>query len=112
MSMPPAMRRGHEERAFRGNPWSFAKKKACRGLVGDVEPSFGSSEAYIHFATITKGTNSRYNTPENSGLPLSIDEVMPSPNSDRMTHFDLSAITSGSIKGPHEKVIQFFTWRR
>ena len=62
-----------------------------------VRPCFGASEAYTHFATITKGTNSRYNTPENSG-PLWIDEVMPSPDPEKITLFDLSAITPGSIK--------------
>ena len=33
-------------------------KKAYKGLGGDVEPSFAASEDYIHFATITMGTNS------------------------------------------------------
>ena len=51
-------------------------EKTCKSLCRDVEPSFDASEDYTHFATITKGTNSRYNTPENPGLPLCIDKVM------------------------------------
>ena len=86
-----------QERTFWENLWSSAKK-ACKSLGGDVEPSFGASEAYTHFANITKGTNSRYNTPENPGLPLWIDEVMPFPDLKKITSFDLSAITPGSIK--------------
>ena len=73
-------------------------RKGFKGLGGDVDPSFAASEAYTHFATITMGTNSRYNTPENPGLVLWIDEVMPSPDPEKIISFDLSAITPGSIK--------------
>ena len=72
-------------------------KKAYKGLGGDVEPSFGTSQAY-HFATIIRGTNSQYDSPENPGLTLWIDEGMPSLDPPKMTPFDLSAITPGSVK--------------
>ena len=86
-----------QERAFRENPWSFAKR-ACTGASADIDPNFSAGEAYNHFANITNSTNSRYNTPETPGLPKWIDEVMPPPDSDEVTPFDLSAITPGSIK--------------
>ena len=38
------------------------------------------------------------NSPENPGLPEWIDKVMPAPDPDEMTPFDLSAITPGSLK--------------
>ena len=57
-----------QERAFRENPWSFAKR-ACTGTSADIEPNFNAGEAYNHFANVTSSTNSRYNTPEAPGLP-------------------------------------------
>ena len=50
------------------------------------------------FATITNDTNSQYTTSKNPGLPKWIEKVMPSPDPDEMTPFDLSVITPGSIK--------------
>ena len=86
-----------QERAFRENPWSFAKR-ACKDISADVEPNFSAAEAYNHFENVTSGTNSAYNTPEKPGLPEWINAVMPAPDPDEMTPFDLSAITPGSIK--------------
>ena len=68
------------------------------GSSADVHPNLSAAEAYNHFANVTNGANSRYNTPENPGLPVWIDEVMPSPHPDEMTPFDLSLITPGSIR--------------
>ena len=71
-------------------------KKSFNSLGGDVDPNFGASEAYTHFATITKGINSQYNTPENPGLPLWIDVVMQSPKPETNDTFDHWVITPGS----------------
>ena len=87
----------HQERVFRENPWSFAER-ACTDASGDIEPNFSVSEAYNHFANITNGTNSQYNTTEAPGLPKWIDKVMPPLDPDEMIPFDKSAITPGSIK--------------
>ena len=42
--------------------------------------------------------NSRYNTPNNPGLPNWVHDVMPSPDPSEMTPFDLLPITPGTIK--------------
>ena len=89
--------RRRQERAFKENPWNFAKN-ACAGSNVNIEPNSGVSEAYNYFATIANGNSSRYNTSENQCLAKWIDEVMPSPDLDEITPFDLSAITPGSIK--------------
>ena len=68
------------------------------GSSADVHLNFSAAEAYNHFANVTNGANSRYNTSENPGLPAWIDEVMPSPDPDEMTPFNLSPIEPGSIK--------------
>ena len=81
-----------QERAFRENPWSFAKK-ACDGPRYNVVPSFNELVATNYFATILDRNNSNY-----SGLPNWVKEVTPSPDPKHMSPFDLSPITPGIVK--------------
>jgi len=79
-----------QEKAFRANPWQFAKS-AC-SLSSQLEPTFSPTEALDYFSQSFSGVNSAY-----TSLPPWVLEYMPAPTVEQ--EFDISPITPGAIKG-------------
>ena len=63
-----------------------------------IDPNFSASDAYNHFAVTFDGSNFRYNTPDQPGLPKWVQDIMPPPELEEMTPFSLSPITPGKVK--------------
>ena len=63
-------------------------QETCMGSSAETKPNFSATEAYSHYANVVNGATSWYNTPENPGLPVQINEVMLSPSPDEIP-FDL-----------------------
>ena len=80
------------ERAFRSNPWQYAKK-ACKGSRSHLEPTFDVTTDFNHFKELFDVDRSySYIT-----LPSWVREVMPPPDEDELLPFDLSPITPSMI---------------
>ena len=80
------------ERAFRNNPWLYAKK-CCSGKNTRAEPNFSAETAYAYFQDSTASSHQTYQT-----LPEWVNQVMPFTERDEPIEFDLSAITPGTIR--------------
>ena len=79
-----------QERAFKKNPWSFAKSVCCSKVL--VQPTCGPEACFNYF----KASFDISNGLEYTSFPSWIVDVMPQSNLD--VQFDMSPITPGLIK--------------
>ena len=84
-----------QERAFKQNPWKFAKS-VCNSKQ-NLLPTFSMSTCYEYF----KETYSEIEVTYTSGLPDWVSQVMPVPKI--VEEFDLSAIAPHLIKRTLQK---------